>query len=54
MARKRYSPVQVIVMLREGEVLESTGLTQIEVVKHYGLSTTGTRCHPNAKSSHNI
>ena len=37
MARKRYSPEQVIVMLREAEVLESKGLTQIEVSKQLGI-----------------
>ena len=37
MARKRYSPEQIIVMLREAEVLESKGLTQIEVAKQLGI-----------------
>jgi putative transposase len=37
MARKRYSPEQIIVMLREVEVLESKGLTQLEVAKQLGI-----------------
>ena len=37
MARKRYSPEQIIVMLREAEVLESKVLTQLEVVKKLGI-----------------
>jgi hypothetical protein len=31
MARKRYSPEQIIVMLREADVLESKGLTLLEI-----------------------
>ena len=37
MARKRYSPEQIIVMLSEAEVLESKGLTQLEVSKKLGI-----------------
>ena len=37
MARKRYSAEQIIVMLREAEVLESKGLTQAEAVKKIGV-----------------
>ena len=37
MARKRYSPEQIIVMLREAEVLESKGLTQLEIAKQLGI-----------------
>lgn len=37
MARKRYSPEQVIVMLREAEVLESKGLTQLEIARQLGI-----------------
>jgi len=37
MARKRYSPDQIIVMLREAEVLESKGLTQLEVSRQLGI-----------------
>jgi len=37
MARKRYSPEQIIVMLREAEVLESKGLTQLEIARQLGI-----------------
>ena len=37
MARKRYSPEQIIVMLREVEVLESKGLTQLEIARQLGI-----------------
>ncbi len=30
MARKRFSPEQIIVKLREAEIIESKGLTQVE------------------------
>ena len=38
MGRKRYSAEQIIVMLREAEVLESKGLTQAEAAKKVGVS----------------
>ena len=38
MARKRFSPEQIIVKLREAEVLESTGLTQVEAAKKLGIA----------------
>ena len=37
MARKRYSPEQIIVMLREAEVLEYKGLTQLEIARQLGI-----------------
>lgn len=37
MARKRFSPEQIIVMLREAEVIESKGLTQVETAKKLGI-----------------
>jgi transposase-like protein len=37
MARKRYSPEHIIVMLREAEVLESKGLTQLEISRQLGI-----------------
>jgi transposase-like protein len=37
MTRKRYSPEQIIVMLREAEVLEYKGLTQLEIAKQLGI-----------------
>ncbi len=37
MGKKRYSPEQIIVMLREAEVLESKGLTQAESAKQIGV-----------------
>ena len=33
MGRKRFSPDQIIVKLREAEVIESKGLTQVEAAK---------------------
>ena len=33
MARKRFSPEQIIVKLREAEIFESKGLTQVEAAK---------------------
>ena len=38
MARKRFSPEQIIVKLREAEVLESKGLTQVEAAKKLGIA----------------
>ena len=37
MGRKRFSPERIIVMLREAEVLESKGLTQLEAAKNLGI-----------------
>ena len=37
MGRKRFSPEQIIVMLREAEVLESKGLTQLEAANKLGI-----------------
>ena len=37
MGRKRFGPEQIIVMLREAEVLESKGLTQLEAAKNLGI-----------------
>jgi len=37
MARKRFSEEQIIVMLREAEVLESKGLTQLEFSRQLGI-----------------
>jgi len=37
MSRKRFSPEQIIVKLREAEVLESEGLTQVEAAKKLGI-----------------
>lgn len=37
MARKRYSAEQIIVKLREAEVLESKGFTQAEAAKQVGV-----------------
>jgi len=36
MARKRFSPEQIIVKLREAEIFESKGLTQVEAAKKLG------------------
>ena len=33
MSRKRFSPEQIIVKLREAEIIESKGLTQVEAAK---------------------
>ena len=38
MGRKRFSPEQIIVKLREAEVLESKGLTQVEAAKKLGIA----------------
>ena len=36
MGRKRFSAEQIIVKLREAEIIESKGLTQVEVTRpHY-------------------
>ena len=40
MGRKRFSPEQIIVKLREAEVIESKGLTQVEAAKKAGYSRT--------------
>ena len=37
MGRKRFSPEQIIVMLREAEVLESKVLTQLEAANKLGI-----------------
>ena len=37
MARKRFSPEQIIVKLREAEIIESKGLTQVEAAKKLGI-----------------
>ncbi len=38
MGRKRFSPEQIIVKLREAEVFESKGLTQLEAAKKLGIA----------------
>jgi len=38
MGRKRFSPEQIIVMLREAEIIESKGLTQVEAAKKLGIA----------------
>ena len=38
MPRQRFSPEQIIVKLREAEVLESKGLTQVEAAKKLGIA----------------
>ena len=38
MARKRFSPEQIIVKLREAEIFESKGLTQVEAAKKLGVA----------------
>ena len=38
MGRKRFSPEQIIVKLREAEVLESKGLAQVEAAKKLGIA----------------
>ena len=40
MGRKRFSPEQIIVKLREAEIIESKGLTQVEAAKKAGYSRT--------------
>ena len=37
MPRKRFSPEQIIVKLREAEVIESKGLTQVKAAKKLGI-----------------
>jgi putative transposase len=37
MARKRFSAEQIIVKLREAEIIESKGLTQVEAAKRLGV-----------------
>ena len=38
MGRKRFSPEQIIVKLREVEIIESKGLTQVEAAKKLGIA----------------
>ena len=38
MSRKRFSPEQIIVKLREAEIFESKGSTQIEAAKKLGIA----------------
>ena len=38
MARKRFSPEQIIVKLKEAEIIESKGLTQAEAAKKLGIA----------------
>lgn len=38
MGRKRFSPEQIIVKLREAEVIESKGLIQVEAAKKLGIA----------------
>ena len=38
MGRKRFSSEQIIVKLREAEIIESKGLTQIEAAKKLGIA----------------
>ena len=38
MGRKRFSPEQIIVKLREAEIIESKGLTQVEAAKKLGIA----------------
>ena len=38
MGRKRFSPEQIIVKLREAEVIESKGLAQVEAAKKLGIA----------------
>ena len=38
MGRKRFSPEQIIVKLREAGVIESKGLTQVEAAKKLGIA----------------
>ena len=38
MAKKRFSPEQIIVKLREAEIVESKGLTQVEAAKKLGIA----------------
>ena len=38
MGRKRFSPEQIIVKLKEAEIFESKGLTQVEAAKKLGIA----------------
>jgi|TARA_Y100000758_G_scaffold225813_1_gene163408 transposase-like protein len=38
MGRKRFSPEQIIVKLKEAEIIESKGLTQVEAAKKLGIA----------------
>ena len=38
MGRKRFSSEQIIVKLREAEIIESKGLTQVEAAKKLGIA----------------
>ena len=38
MARKRFSPEQIIVKLREAKIFESKGLAQVEAAKKLGIA----------------
>ena len=38
MGRKRFSPEQIIIKLREAEIIESKGLTQVEAAKKLGIA----------------
>ena len=38
MPRQRFSPEQIIVKLREAEIIESKGLTQVEAAKKLGIA----------------
>ncbi len=38
MVRKRYSPEQIISMLREVEIIQSNGSTNIEACRKFGIS----------------
>ena len=38
MGRKRFSPEQIIVKLREGEIFESKGLALVEAAKKLGIA----------------
>ena len=38
MGKKRFSPEQIIVKLREAEVIESKDLTQVEAAKKLGIA----------------
>ena len=38
MGRKRFSPEQIIIKLREAEIIESKGLSQVEAAKKLGIA----------------
>ena len=38
MGRKRFNPEQIIVKLREAEIIETKGLTQVEAAKKQGIA----------------